>query len=52
MKRLLVLAMMALCVSAATAGTHTFGLFTCGSCGGGCGCPGPWNAFSPTNCCY
>ncbi|MGL4553263.1 MAG: hypothetical protein ACRC33_19025 [Gemmataceae bacterium] len=51
MKRLLLLATMALCVPAATAGTNTFGLFV-GSHGcGSCGCPGPWNAFSPTNCC-
>jgi hypothetical protein len=51
MKRLLVLAMMALCVPAVTAGTNTFGLFYGTHGCGGCGCPGPWNAFSPTNCC-
>lgn len=52
MKRLLVVAMMALGVSGVTAGTNTFGLFYNTHYCGGCGCPGPWNAFSPTNCAY
>ena len=52
MKRLLVLYVLACLAPAAMAGTATFGLFShYGKCGSCSACPGPWNAFSPTNCC-